>query len=179
MFAHGIGANERASIEETLRILDASGFTRERDADFYAALELMIAGSTFDARSGAHPYNAAELVQSGGALAAKLDTKLDKHWSGWRHEPTLLRGQRLALLAADLDTANVAEAFTAFAINGENLCRERETLSGRSLDAGESALPSLAFLTDGQDRFFFDLHRFNSDSATRPSTRASRPTRRW
>ncbi len=163
MFAHGIGANERASIEETLRILDASGFTRERDADFYAALELMIAGSTFDARSGAHPYNAAELVQSGGALAAKLDTKLDKHYPSWRHEPALLRGQRLALLAADLDTANVAEAFTAFAINGENLCREREALSGRSLDAGESALPSLAFLTDGQDRFFFDLHRFNSD----------------
>ena len=36
-------------------------------------------------------------------------------------------------------------------------------LSGRSLDAGESALPALAFLTDGQDRFFFDLHRFNSE----------------
>ena len=50
----------------------------------------------------------------------------------------------------------------AFAANGENLCREREMLSGRSLDAGESALPSLGFLTDGQDRFFFDLHRFHS-----------------
>jgi hypothetical protein len=163
MFAHGIGANERASTEEMLRILDTCGFDHERDNDFYVALELMIAGSTFDARSGAHPYNAAELVQSGGALASKLDAKLDKHHPAWRDDPTLVRGQRLALVAADLDTANVADAFTAFAANGENLCRERESLSGRSLDAGESALPALAFLTDGQDRFFFDLHRFNSE----------------
>jgi hypothetical protein len=162
MFSAGIGANERASTEEMLRILDTCGFERERDADFQIALELMIAGSTFDARSGAHPYNAAELVQSGGALAAKLDTKLDKHHPDWRSDPVLARGQRLALIAADLDTANVAESFTAFATNGENLCLEREALSGRSLDAGESALPSLAFLTDGHDRFFFDLHRFNS-----------------
>jgi len=163
MFSAGIGANERASTEEMLRILDATGFDRALDNDFYVALELMIAGSTFDARSGAHPYNAAELVQSGGALAAKLDTKLDKHHPGWRDDPVLVRGQRLALVAADLDTANVADVFTAFAENGENLCREREMLSGRSLDAGESALPALAFLTDGQDRFFFDLHRFNSE----------------
>jgi len=161
MFSSGIGANERASTEEMLRILDATGFDRERDADLYAALELMIAGSTFDARAGG-AYNAAELVQSGGALASKLDVKLDKHRPGWRSDPMLLRGHRLALIAADLDTANVADAFAAFAANGENLCREREMLSGRSLDAGESALPALGFLTDGQDRFFFDLHRFNS-----------------
>jgi hypothetical protein len=164
LFAAGIGANERASTEEMLRILDSSGFDRERDADIYAALELMIAGSTFDARSlgGTQAYNAAELVQSGGALAAKLDAKLDKHRPGWRDDPLLVRGHRLALIAADLDTANVADAFAAFAATGENLCREREMLSGRSLDAGESALPVLGFLTDGQDRFFFELHRFNS-----------------
>ncbi len=164
MFSAGIGANERASTEEMLRILDTSGFDRERDADLYVALELMIAGSTFDARApGGGAYNAAELVQSGGALAAKLDVKLDKHRPGWRADPALVRGHRLALIAADLDTANVADTFAAFAANGENLCREREMLSGRSLDAGESALPALGFLTDGQDRFFFDLHRFNSD----------------
>lgn len=164
MFSAGIGANERASTEETLRILDTCGFDRDRDADLYEALELMIGGSTFDARSpSGQAYNAAELVQSGGALAAKLDIKLDKHRPGWRTDPLLLRGHRLALIAADLDTANVADAFAAFAASGENLCREREALSGRSLDAGESALPVLGFLTDGQDRFFFDLHRFNSD----------------
>ena len=164
LFSAGIGANERASTEEMLRILDVSGFDRERDADLCAAIELMIAGSTFDARApGGATYNAAELVQSGGALAAKLDAKLDKHRPGWRDDPALVRGQRLALIAADLDTANVAEPFAAFAANGENLCREREMLSGRSLDAGESAMPALGFLTDGQDRFFFELHRFNSE----------------
>ena len=164
LFYAGIGANERASTEETLRIMDISGFEPERDVDLYVALELMIAGSTFDARApGGGAYNAAELVQSGGALAAKLDVKLDKHRPGWRSDPALLRGHRLALIAADLDTANVADTFAAFAANGENLCCEREMLSGRSLDAGESALPALGFLTDGQDRFFFDLHRFNSD----------------
>ncbi len=162
-FATGIGANERASTEEMLRILDVSGFDREREADLYVALELMIAGSTFDARAPGTAYNAAELVQSGGALAAKLDVKLDKHHPGWRMEPAVLRGHRLALIAADLDTANVAEPFAAFAENGENLCREREMLSGRSLDAAESAQPALKFLTQGQDRFFFELHRFNSD----------------
>ena len=164
MFSAGIGANERASSEEMLRILDVCGFDRERESSLYAALELMIAGSTFDARApGGGAYNAAELVQSGGALAAKLDAKLDKHRPGWREDAALVGGYRLALIAADLDTANVAEPFAAFAANGENLCREREMLSGRSLDAGESALPALGFLTDGQDRFFFDLHRFSSD----------------
>jgi hypothetical protein len=164
LFAAGIGANERASTEEMLRIMEAAGFDPARDADLFAAIELTIAGSTFDARAprGA-TYNAAELVQSGGALAAKLDAKLDKHRPGWRDDPALVSGPRLALIAADLDTANVAEPFAAFAANGENLCREREMLSGRSLDAGESALPALGFLTDGQDRFFFELHRFNSE----------------
>jgi len=102
-------------------------------------------------------------VQSGGALASKLDVKLDKHRPGWRMEPAVVRGHRLALIAADLDTANVADPFAAFATNGENLCREREALSGRSLDAAESAQPALKFLTQGQDLFFFELHRFNSD----------------
>ena len=36
-------------------------------------------------------------------------------------------------------------------------------LAGRSLAAGESALPVFGFLTDGQDRFFFELHRFHSE----------------
>lgn len=161
----GVGANERASIEETLRILDATGFSREHDGDLYLALELMIAGSTFDARPppGGYLYNAADLVQSGGALAAKLDAALDVYQPGWRSDPACVNGHRLALIAADLDTANVAEPFATFARTAENLCREREMLAGRSLAAGESALPVFGFLTDGQDRFFFELHRFHSE----------------
>lgn len=160
----GVGANERASIEETHRILDVCGFSRERDADLYLATELTIAGSTFDARPppGGFHFNAADLVQSGGALAAKLDQTLDAQRPGWRGEDAIVHAQRLALIAADLDTANVAEPFEIFARSGENLCREREMLAGRSLAAGESALPVLNFLSDGQDRFFSELHRFHS-----------------
>ena len=160
----GVGANERASLEETQRILDICGFSRDTDADLHIAVELTIAGSTFDARppAGGYRYNAAELVQSGGALAATLDRLLDEQRPGWRAESHVVHALKLASIAADLDTANVAEPFAAFAASAENLCREREMLSGRSLDAGESALPVLRFLTDGQDRFFFELHRFQS-----------------
>lgn len=161
----GVGANERASSEETARILDACGFSREHDADLHAAVELTIAGSTFDAcvPAGIAFYNAADLVQSGGALAARLESTLDARRPHWRADRTLVQAQRLALIAADLDTANVSESFERFARSGENLCREREMLSGRSLTAGESALPVLGFLTSGQDRFFFELHRFQSE----------------
>ncbi|MCK9539015.1 hypothetical protein [Dokdonella sp.] len=160
----GIGANECASALETLRILDACGFSRSQDADLYLALELMIAGSTFDARPlpGAQHLNAADLVQSGGALAARLDQRLDASAPAWRHCAGAVHGLQLALLAADLDTANVAEPFADFAASGERLCREREMLAGRALDSPASAAPVLGFLTHGQHRFFFELHAFHS-----------------
>lgn len=165
IYEAGVGANERASIEESFRLLDACGFSRASDADIYTALDLTISGSTFDARPppGGAAFNAAELVQSGGALAAKLAQKLDKHRPGWRADERLVHAHKLALIAADLDTANVAEPFVRFAASAENLCLEREMLCRRNLDDAESAQPVLGFLTDGQDRFFFDLHRFSSE----------------
>ncbi|OJY96839.1 MAG: hypothetical protein BGP25_07840 [Lysobacterales bacterium 63-13] len=165
MYEAGVGANERASIEETFRLLDHCGFARSADADIYLAIDLTIGGSTFDARPppGSAAFNAAELVQSGGALAAKLSQKLDKHRPDWRNDPRIVHAHDLALIAADLDTANVAEPFDRFASSAENLCLEREMLCLRNLDGVESAQPVLGFLTDGQDRFFFDLHRFNSE----------------
>lgn len=163
-FAAGIGSNERASIEETFRILQVCGFHAEKDADVFDAIELMIAGSTFDARPPPswQEYNTAELVHSGGALAVKLDKKLDKHATGWRNQQHLIDGLALAMIAADLDTANVAESFARFAVSAENLCYEREMRSRRSLSDPASAGPVLEFLCDGQERFFFELHRFNS-----------------
>ena len=165
MYEAGVGANERASIEESFRLLDHCGFSRSLDADVYCAIDLTIGGSTFDARPppGSAAFNAAELVQSGGALAAKLAQKLDKHRPGWREDSRIVHAHELALITADLDTANVAEPFGRFANSAENLCLEREMLCGRDLDSAESAQPVLGFLTDGQDRFFFDLHRFNSE----------------
>lgn len=165
-YSAGVGSNERASIEEGFRILDLAGFSHEHDAAFFVGLELTIAGSTFDARPPAKDweYNSVDLVQSGGALASKLGAKLDKHAPGWRDDPVVVHAQELALVAADLDTANVAEPFARFVETGMRLCLEREMRCHRSPDESTSALPVLGFLTDGQERFFFDLHRFNSDA---------------
>ena len=165
-FAAGIGSNERASVEETFRILRACGFTPERNSELFVGCELMISGSTFDARPSdtTHEYNPAELVvQSGGALAQKLEVKLDKHASGWRDDERVQHAQRLALIAADLDTANVAEPFALFMASAERLCLEREMRSGRDPVSVAAAQPMLTFLTEGQERYFFELHRFSSD----------------
>jgi hypothetical protein len=165
-FEAGIGSNERASVEETFRILRACGFTPEANRELFVSCELMIAGSTFDARpaSATHDYNPAELVvQSGGALAQKLDVKLDKHAAGWRSDPRIQHALELALIAADLDTANVAEPFSIFMASAERLCLEREMRNRREPESAESALSVLAFLSDGQERYFFELHRFNSE----------------
>ena len=169
-FAAGIGSNERASVEETFRILRQCGFSEERNMEVFLAIELMISGSTFDARP-APPgleYNSAEIVvQSGGALAQKLDEKLDKHAAGWRADPRVAHALQLTLIAADLDTANVAEDFPVFMASTERLCLEREMRSRRDPTSAESAQPMLHFLTTGQEHYFFDLHRFSSDYGRR------------
>lgn len=165
-FAAGIGSNERASVEETFRILQACDFTPERNPDLFLAIELMIAGSTFDARPAPsmREYNTADLVvESGGALAQKLDTKLDKYAPGWREDARIVHALKLASIAADLDTANVAEPFALFMASSERLCLEREMRSHRDPASGEAALPILNFLTEGTNRYFFELHRFSSD----------------
>jgi hypothetical protein len=165
-FAAGIGANERASTEETFRILRTCGFTHERNADVFFGIELMVAGSTFDARPlpSAREYNSAEVVvQSGGALASRLDSKLDKYVPTWRDDAHIAHALELALIAADLDTANVAEPFPLFMASAERLCLEREMRSYRDVASAESAQPMLGFFTKGQEHYFFDLHRFNSE----------------
>jgi hypothetical protein len=169
-FAAGIGSNERASIEETFRILKLCGFTPERNGEIFVSIELMIGGSTFDARPPmpAEEFNSVDIiVQSGGALAQKLDLKLDKHVTGWRADQRIVHAQELALIAADLDTANVAEAFPVFMASTERLCLEREMRSHRDPGKPESAQSVLNFLTGGQEHYFFDLHRFSSDQGRR------------
>ena len=163
-FSHPIGNNEAASIAEAHRILDAAGYERERDRPQYLALELMIAGSTFDARPAPPTRaNPAELAASGGALAPRLPQILDAELPGWREDMDTVRALRLALIASDLDTANVAEPFVWLAESAARLCQEREMLAGRALDDRASGQPCLAFLSQGQERYFFDLHRFCSE----------------
>ncbi len=162
--AHPVGNNEAASMAETDRILRRCGFDPGRDRRLFIALELMIAGSTFDARP-APPvlcYNSAELVSSGGALAPNLGQLLDACRPDWRDDNDIIHGVELALIASDLDTANVGEPFPWLAESASRLCQEREMRSGRALDGEASAAPCVGFLSDGQERYFFELHRFCS-----------------
>lgn len=159
-----VGGNEAASIAETFRLLDACGFDRRDDRPRYVALELMIAGSTFDSRPQSLPDPAtADLPSiSGGALARGLALWLDSETPTWRQDLDARRGERLARLAADLDTANVGEPFGLLAETAVRLCREREMRAGRKIDSIASAAPCLGFLGPGQQFYFFDLHRFCS-----------------
>ena len=160
-----LGANEVASIAETVRILDAAGFDEPRDGWLYRSLELSIAGSTFDA--GPLPpdsrSNTAELAARGGPLAPHLGGWLDVVEPGWREDPATVHALELAQTASDLDTANVAEPLLELVASSIRLCEEREMRAGRDIGSHESAVACLSFLTDGQERFFFDLHRFCSE----------------
>jgi hypothetical protein len=160
---HDIGANERASIAEAFRVLDLVGFSRQQDREFYLSLGLMIAGSTFDARPGArNSFNTAEVASSGGSLAPKLVAELSHGRPPEELDSVSARRARLMLFAADLDTANVGEPFASLAGSGVRLVQEREKRAGRALNAAESAQPVFDFLTSGQERYFFELHRFVS-----------------
>lgn len=161
-----VGANEAASIAEALRTLNLAGFDEQQDGWLYRSLELAIAGSTFDA--GPLPpdsrSNTAELAARGGPLAPNLAQWLDTITPAWRADPAVVHALELAQTASDLDTGNVAEPLLELAASSIRLCEEREMRAGRAIGSEESAAPCLVFLTDGQERYFFELHRFCSDA---------------
>ena len=161
-----VGANEAASIAEALRTLSLAGFDTQHDGWLYRSLELAIAGSTFDA--GPLPpdsrSNTAELASRGGPLAPNLGEWLDTITPAWREDLAVVHALELAQTASDLDTGNVAEPLLELAASSIRLCEEREMRAGRAIGSDESAAPCLAFLTDGQERYFFELHRFCSDA---------------
>jgi hypothetical protein len=162
-----VGGNEAASIAEGFRILTACGFDPRTDRALYVALELMIAGSTFDARPLPHPDEQELPTAGGGSLARGLALWLDGERPDWREDEAARRGERLARLAADLDTANVGEPFPLLAESALRLCRERERRAGRPLEKAASAPTCLGFLSRGQTHYFFDLHRFCSREGER------------
>lgn len=162
-----IGGNEAASIAETFRILGTCGFAPGPDRELYLALELMIAGSTFDPRPLPHPEGEDLATVAGGSLARSLGLWLDGEYPEWNNEPGADRGERLGRLAADLDTANVGEAFPLLADSALRLCRERERRAGRMLEHWSSGPACLGFLSRGQIHYFFDLHRFCSREGER------------
>jgi hypothetical protein len=168
-FPGPVGGNEAASSAEAFRIMDAAGFDREADRAQYVALELMITGSTFDAKPAAKADPQTDELPdvAGGALARGLHLWLDSHVPRWREQADARRGERLARLAADLDTANVGEDFVLLCETALRLCREREMRAGRALDSAASAPTSLAFLGTGQEYYFYELHQFSSREGER------------
>ena len=164
-----VGGNEAASASECFRILESCGFDPVADRNQFVALELMIAGSTFDARPAppADPHGAELASIAGGALARGLFLWLDVEVPDWRLDEDARRGERLGRLAADLDTANVGEDFSLLCESALRLCREREMRMGRKLSSPESGPPCLGFLGMGQVHYFFELHRFCSREGER------------
>lgn len=177
-YQNSIGANERASIAETHRILRACGFCESEHAEFFDTLAWMIAGSTFDARPesiehgrvhqqsdavGIASVNKPTVINSGGSLSSSLSRKFIAKHPNYLNDPILRRRARLILVSADLDTANVGEPFMALVDSSARLVREREMRNGRDLSQPNSAQHVIEFLTDGQELYFFKLHRFVSD----------------
>jgi hypothetical protein len=168
-FPGPVGGNEAASSAEAFRIMDAAGFDREADRAQYVAIELMITGSTFDAKPAAQADPQTDDLPdlAGGALARGLHLWLDTAVPRWREHADARRGERLARLAADLDTANVGEDFELLCETALRLCREREMRAGRHLGAAASAQPCLGFLGAGQEYYFYQLHQFSSREGER------------
>jgi hypothetical protein len=161
-----VGGNEAASVAESFRILEQCGFSQQQDRALFVAIELMIAGSTFNAGVNADIHADAGPVM-GGCFARSLGPWLDIERKGWREDLQARRGERLARLAADIDTANVGEAFHYLADSAERLCREREMRADSDINRAISAPSALGFLTRGQLVYFFDLHRFASREGER------------
>lgn len=147
-----IGPNEAASLAETERLLDAVGLD---DPALVTVLRFAIVGSTFAA--GHH-----EVGQAQGAFAHRLGPWMDAERPGWRADPTAAEAEHLARMAADLDTSNVASTYMDFAQSAVALAVEMQDRAGRSLDTAESGASCLAFLTEGQERYMFQLQRFAS-----------------
>jgi hypothetical protein len=168
-FPGPVGGNEASSTAECFRIMDLAGFDRSADRAQYVALELMITGSTFDAKPASrNDPQTDELPEiAGGALARGLHLWLDHTVPRWREQADARRGERLARLAADLDTANVGEEFVQLCETALRLCREREMRWHRALDSDESAAPCLGFLGKGQEFYFYELHAFSSREGER------------
>ena len=153
----GIGNNERASADEAMRILELSGFDRAADYPMFEVIEWMIHGTTFllgEMELGNGTFGP-------GALAPKISEKIRAEGNSFGY---LSNDQvaELVMLAADIDTANVAQPIDQFAEQSESLCREFHKLQGISLNSAASGKSAFGFLTRGQEQYFFNSQRFNS-----------------
>jgi len=156
----GVGANERGSADECRRIMDIAGFDRDTDADGYELITQMIHGTTFNLGFGPEADK-----WPLGALAPKLIKDLIDEHPDWQQRPELQRQIKLIPLASDVDTGSVADQFDDYALEATKLACEMQNRKGNGELDASTASGVLDFLTDGQERFFFELQQFNSDIA--------------
>ena len=161
-----VGANEAASIAEAERLLAALGL---EDRRLRLALRLAIAGSTFAA--GDIDVDGDDAAR--GAFAHRLAAWLDDHRPGWRGDDDAVEAERVARIAADVDTGAIGAPYAEFAAQAAALAVELQARAGRALDGAAAAASCLAFLGSGQQRYVETLHRFAS-----PEGRAAFGTQR-
>ncbi|HAI60022.1 MAG TPA: hypothetical protein DCM32_09120 [Xanthomonadaceae bacterium] len=145
-----IGADEAASIAETARLLAAQGLNDRR---LHLALRFAIAGSTF--------ANGTEDAEK-GALVHRLGAWLDGSKPCWRDDADAVNAERLARIAADLDTGSIGAPYAEFAAQAAALAVELQYRAGRPLDSRAAAAACLQFLGEGQRHYVDALHRFAS-----------------
>ncbi len=153
----GIGHNEHASAEEAMRILLAAGLDGQLHQPLFQLLRWMIYGSTFFARAmefedtavkpGALAPVVAQQVIAGNQSVGEFNAK---------------QAADLVLLAADIDTGNVAEPIMQYAAQSVRMCLEAH----RGLDLNQTDQSTsrsvLNFLTTNQEQYFFQQQRFYS-----------------
>jgi hypothetical protein len=126
-FPGPVGGNEAASSAEAFRIMDRPASTARRTRAVHrAGADDHRQHLRRAARLAADPQTDELPEVAGGALARGLHLWLDSSVPRWREHADARRGERLARLAADLDTANVGEDFEQLCETALRLCRERE-----------------------------------------------------
>ena len=156
----GVGNNERASADEAARILSDVGFDPEFQQPMFQLLRWMIHGTTFLPTT----MEFGDTIMGPGAIAPFIAERIreEGHAVG---ELTADQAAEMVLLAADIDTANVAQSIDQFTIRSARLCRELHKMDGHTTLGHDTSASVLEFLTKGQERYFFVLQRFNSHIA--------------
>ncbi len=169
--ADAVGCNERASADETDRILVALGLDQDTHQAIFQLLRWMIHGSTFFSK----PMDFAGFSVPLGALAPVLAGQVLEQGRTVA-ELSAAQAAELILLATDIDTANVATPINQYARQSARICRElhqHRDLSGADPSVNRSVL---AFLTAGQEHYFFNQQSFYSQLARQALNQHKRVT---
>ncbi len=167
----GIGYNEHASAEETMRILVAIGLDQRRHQPLFQMLRWMIYGSTFF--TGPMEFDDATLPP--GALAPLVAKQIVT--AGMPvGKFNAAQAAELVLLATDIDTGNVAEPIEQYARQSVRMCREAHRGINLTQTDQTSSQSVLRFLTSNQEQYFFNQQRFYSQIARAALSEAKQET---